>query len=409
MSETIRFFGFLRTKTGFSCFVLSDKKKRLHRLKYALDPCPGIPDNDSVACALSVLCGRGYKKVRLAIPVTEACRRELEELTGAKWICPAAPAERPAVGRKRGLWVDHWYTGDSRPGERRILINFSGGIDSLAALALLPRERVDLVSVDFGGYFMREAFFFRDFHPYILHTNLRQLHYDGESWKYMGSGSLLFSRLICGDAAYQVFGSNFENSPLNLRDDPPFPALDPPFCMVGIEGLPIIQSISEIGTTIVVTHYFPELINAALTSLAPNPSAKRYRKQLLMEIVSERFHRELSLEPCDFPLESQRTRFGQDNSLDYLTVYLLKHRGREAVERSVTGLPEELFDLVEKLDMTFYERYSTKHLARVPEELREDYVRRMEAAGVLPWDEHDMEEFKQVRAVLSRYCPTLLD
>lgn len=196
-----------------------------------------------------------------------------------------------------------------------LLLNFSGGFDSLAAVALLPSDKVKLISVDFGGWFARETDFFKDFNPYILRTNFRQLKYDRKSWTFMGSGALLYAKAF--NAAYHVFGTIFEATPSHLWDVPPNSVFIEtlPFSAVGLKDIRLMNGLTEVATAMIVTKFYPHLINASLKSLAAPTSEKRFRKQLLTEIVCERFGRNVDLTESPDPSE-------KENNLDSTLLWI---------------------------------------------------------------------------------------
>lgn len=115
-----------------------------------------------------------------------------------------------------------------------------------------------------------------------------------------------------------------------------------------------------------------------------------------------------SLNPCAAPRKKEQVPFGQNMTLDFLTFYVLKYRGEEVVGRLMLNVPEEVKEMARRLDLTFYERYTSIHLHTIPEDIRTVYLERLAEAGVLPWDEHDWEEFREIRAFLGRHHPIVL-
>ena len=413
MAGKIRFYRLRRTRDGFTCMVRSDDREKADKLFFSLSPCPGVLDNDTIACTLTLLCGERYDEIELGLPVSEEVLEDLRVFTKARLITPPAEGAAASLRRLRnrvtGQWSDIWYEPGEEREPKRVLLNFSGGFDSLALYALLPRERVDLVSVDFGGWFQREADFFRSFNPYTLSTNFRMLGYARDSWKYMGAGAMLYSRLLAGDHAWQAFGSMMEEVTSSFRDHISLTMYDPPNSTLGLNSLPLAQGITEVGAAIVVSCYFPEVIDRSLTSLGLDGSEKHYRKQVLVDIVNERFHRGLTLEPYVLPEEKFRVPFGSDLVLDFLGLYELKHRGAEVVGGILTDIPEEALRLAEELSLAFYEKYSPRYLEYVPDDIRLYYLERLNEAGMSLWNEKDMAEYFQIRDFLSAWHPGVLD
>ena len=95
-----------------------------------------------------------------------------------------------------------------------IILNFSGGIDSLAAKYIMPNN-TKLVAIDFERGYVREKNFFKRFNPYVLQTNVRQeLNVDRNSWEFMGIGAILYGDYLT--AGYHVFGTILEASKANF-------------------------------------------------------------------------------------------------------------------------------------------------------------------------------------------------
>src|SRR5699024_6541660 len=99
---------------------------------------------------------------------------------------------------------------------REKVLNFSGGFDSMAALALEPNAH--LVSLDFGGRFSRERQFFEKFQPNIIETNLVDLKLNRYSWTFMGIGALLFRDEL--NISSYAFGSIMAGSATQLVNHP---------------------------------------------------------------------------------------------------------------------------------------------------------------------------------------------
>ena len=278
----------------------------------------------------------------------------------------------------------------------------------MAALALIPEEICELVSVDFGGSFSREAKFFKSFNPHILQTNFRKLGYDRESWTFMGTGALLYADPL--RVKYHVFGTILEGTEYHFRDLPPRTSFlrRMPFSLVGLDEIQLLNGITEVGTAMIVTEYYPEKVSDSMISLAAPKSEKRYRKQTLTEIVCQRYNKNVELPDCPEPDPQCITSFGRNFALDFLAIYELKHRGQEIVRKTVSDVPEEVVALANELNLDFYERLNTKFLNTIPETMRQFYLERLERCGIIPYTERDWEEFEKVRQCLGKYHPGIL-
>lgn len=79
-----------------------------------------IPHSDQVAVAVGAVFGNQFSEVKFNEPLTESVVSKLGAATGAKWSVPSYTSEAPNSGAGTG-----------------IALSFSGGFDSLAALALM--------------------------------------------------------------------------------------------------------------------------------------------------------------------------------------------------------------------------------------------------------------------------------
>ncbi|GAB3531940.1 hypothetical protein GCM10027403_03210 [Arthrobacter tecti] len=348
---------------------------------------PVNPTNDSVALALSTLCGKAFSNVSIDLEASPDVVAAVRGFTGAELQISENPT--PAYPKKRSGHV----------------LNFSGGFDSLAALSLMPRE-TQLVSLDFGGRFSREREFFETFDTVIVSTNLLDTKLQRNSWSFMGLGSLLSTGVI--PAEYQSFGSILEAGSDNMRRNPraAYVGTFPPFHAARFTNAPYVIGLTEIGTLIVLSHYRPARIAASLTSLASPGEEKLHRKQVLAQIVSERFGLHIALPEVLKP-SLPHFKYGEVFALDFLALYAAKYAKESVVRELLSDIPDEVFRIAKELDLTFYERANTTLYHSFPEPLRAALYSRLSDAKVIPYTEKDWEEFKSVRAFLSRYHPSL--
>ena len=124
-----------------------------HELWYEFDR-EVRPSTNAIAVALSTLCGTKFDSIFFDFPIAEETSVLLQKFTKA----PVSSSSTCSPITPRG-------------GGR--ILSFSGGFDSFAALRLLGNE-AHLVSLDFGGWFEREAQFFNNFDPLVIKTNIRR-------------------------------------------------------------------------------------------------------------------------------------------------------------------------------------------------------------------------------------------
>src|SRR5699024_6191564 len=184
--------------------------------------------------------------------------------------------------------------------QRNEVLNFSGGFDSLAALAFLP-ENSSLVSMDFGSYFSREMQIIKKFNSHIVKTNILETDFRKNSWLYMVIDSILYKDYLNTD--YNVFGSVMLSAVLS--DSRFIKNATTPLIIegAGMQSIPYTLGLTEIGALRVAAHYFPEHLDESLISLASEGSEKRYRKQLYLEIENERYNSNIEITKPVPPLE----------------------------------------------------------------------------------------------------------
>ncbi|MBS4200629.1 hypothetical protein KHA93_13405 [Bacillus sp. FJAT-49732] len=346
---------------------------------------PGIrPKTDLIAIAISTLCARKYTSIHYDLQVSNSTVSAISKFTLAN--VTAKESLDNNIHRKR---------------RNNVTLNFSGGFDSLAAKCLMPDD-TSLVSMDFGGRFSREKTFFEKFDTYIVRTNLLETPLKDNTWSFMGIASILYSDYLGTD--YQTFGSILEAGPNNFSDAP-IAAKNvsfPPFKMAGMENAPYVLGLTEVGTLNVLGHHSPELIAESLDSLATPGEEKRYRKQVLSQIASNKIGINFGLNIIDRPARPH-FKFGQNFAADFLSFYVIKNIGIEIASHTISEIPEEVQKLADKLNLDFYERVNPNFLVNFPKPLLAGLLSKLAEADVFPYTQKDWEEFYEIRNLLSIY------
>ncbi|MEV0153386.1 hypothetical protein AB0H57_06535 [Micromonospora sp. NPDC050686] len=388
----------MTTGAVFSDFIVTDSQRLDFR--YEIDrggdraageiyfeasrPIPFAPD--TVALALSTMCGPAYDRVQLDLRISPAVKQVVESFVRGKVTAPIR--ERPAGGGRR---------------EGNVL-NFSGGFDSLAALHLMPEE-TSLVSMDFGGRFAKERPFFEKFGPTIISTNIVGTEFQRNSWSFMGIGAILTAPLH--SARYMTFGSILEAGVDNLRRVPVTSRGQtfPPFLGAGYRNAPYVAGITEVGTAMLLITYSPEAISESLASLALPGEEKLYRKYVLATIAAQRAGGMIDLkEP---PVPNIKRPFGRNFTADFLSLYIRKFAGADVRDKFLTDVPEHIDALSDRLSLTFYERINTTIMQKFPAALAGRLYGRAAGAGLIPYTEDDWREYAEVRDALAPYHPTV--
>lgn len=335
-----------------------------------------------VALALATLCGRAFERIvfdfevdRVSLNVIRAfSRSEVEALEGG-----SSPLRHGTSGN---------------------VLSFSGGFDSMAALALMP-EDTRLVSLDFGGWFTREARFFRKFEPVIVTTNLRRVPDQPSSlarnhWTFMATGAILCADYF--DARYHTFGSilgaTFAKSSPNPRRVPLLEA-------AGYTDASYTDGITEAGTAKILLHYRPDLVVESIASLAGDRDRKRFLKTALIELMSGRL-----VTPPDISLNlpdqwKDQIDFTSSYTTALAALYFY-HCGRgELIEPLFSSLPGDIASFVKSHDLSFMEKVNFDHVSNLSAELWPDYFEKLARYGFRPYSERDWEEVRAVRQYLN--------
>lgn len=343
-------------------------------------------NNNSLAVALSTLCGKNYDKIHIDLELNEKIVKDIEKFTGAE-VSVRELNDSPYITKKKN----------------KIIINFSGGMDSLAAYLILPKNSTELVSVYFTG-FEREENLFKKFKPYTVKTNFRELKHDRNAWQFMGVGSILFNELI--NARYQIFGTimeagiwySFEEYATRTK------FCSEPFSYVHIQDLKIIQGITEVGTALIICNLAPHLINDSLKSLSNPGTTKRYRKELIVKILLKKFNIDnVFVEYTDAPNEKRAHNWGDKFFNDFLTLYWIKNAEMEDVTKITKNIPQEVFDFVKVHKLEFYEKFNTNYLNNIPQIFRKEILNNLSEANMLTYNETDFRELNEVMRLLSNY------
>ncbi|MGF6862606.1 hypothetical protein ABIE69_003196 [Rhodobacteraceae bacterium MBR-64] len=142
--------------------------------------------NDLIAHSLSTLAARKYRSVHFDFPVSIPCLHRIQDFT----ICLPTAA---SAGNEE-CWSRN---------ENGVTLSFSGGFDSLAALALMPKG-TRIVTLDFGGVFEREKVSYKKFNPLIVKTNIAETSLRSASWSFMGIAAILTAKVT--KSRYLTFG-----------------------------------------------------------------------------------------------------------------------------------------------------------------------------------------------------------
>lgn len=378
--SNIVFTDFKATSNAFSVTVeKTDKPAEVVRFE-----APSYVEfgNDLIAHSLSTLAARLHSSVHFDFPVSGACLRRIQEFT----LClPTAAAECDEE-----VWIRD---------EKAVTLSFSGGFDSLAALAIMPRE-THRVTIDFGGQFERERRSFNHFDPLLISTNIAETSLRAASWSFMGIGAMLTAKHT--RSRYLTFGGIMDQSPEAFYKPSPLVANNTfsAFSACGFISAPYVIGITEAGTAKIIAQAYPDKAVDALISLAPAMSEKMTRKSLLLSYFSERNGAALDVPDIIYPPKPPY-KFGQAMVVDTMSSWFIKNFGRETAERMVSNIPEGAYEIAASRSLKFFEGYNQKLYENFPESLKSDLFKALEAYGLAPYDDEDQSDFEEVANMLA--------
>lgn len=340
-----------------------------------------VPANDLIGLAISTMTGTKYDRIDIDLPLTQRTQFAIEKLAGATVNAPRLALPQSA------------------PAGKNIALNFSGGFDSLATLALLPEE-TKLVSMDFGGAFQREADYFRSFDTAIIQTNFRDQGFAKNAWQFMGIGTLLLRDYL--EIGAYSFGSILEASPWNFASKDHANMPQPVFAAAGMRQVNPALGLTEIGTVMLLVKYYPDEVLASLKSLAAPGSEKLNRKIMLLNIVQDLLETDIGVTIQQDRL-TPHFEFGRSLATDFLALYIMKKKGQEQADQLVSEIPPSATDFVASRSLNFYERLNTIFADSLLKDDRNRLYTQCLGAEILPYSEKDWIEYRETVAFLSQW------
>lgn len=356
---------------------------------------PINPSNEAIAAAFLSMCRQKFKIIYIDLEVEKYFVENIKGFTYNKAKITFKNIVENHISEKTTFQKDKYNNA----------LNFSGGFDSLAVKYLLP-EDTKLIAIKYGGRLERESDYFKKFEPYIIETNIRD-NTDISKWgifspydyNFFNLGSILFSEYL--NLKYLFSGNVLEASASTINYNPKF--IQNVGSLINLfHGNPS-RLLTEVATTIILNHYNPKEILPSLESLAKKGERKYYRKQLLILLAKKRVGE--NLQDIDLAKPKSKTTFGTSFTEDFLAPYFIKHFG---IEMSyLKDVPKEFIELSNSLNLSFYEKFNPNNLVEIPEHLRGYIFSKMAEAGVMPYDEKDWKEFRQIANFLNKYYPNI--
>lgn len=337
----------------------------------------------------------------LAAAAAIVCRPADDELW--EFNFPVSPRAKAIAKRDYNIFIkaSDALLPSNQPAKAAYL-NFSGGVDSLAAHYLLGTA-VHLLSIDFGGAFTREANWFSHWDTYIVASDLRKKPFvEGRDWRFMAAGAMLFRDYLGIGSLY--WGTVLEASPYwlsnNQKREPRTTEATHAFGMAQLKTCQAITPLSEYGTMKVALKWGEEVLTKSIESCSSPGSEKLFRKRLLRSIAAgETFPSEnvLAQAPCN------KHKFGTAFGPDVLTAYFFWRYGSEFVSDFLAELSADARMELGRLNMEFFERYNPANLATIPSDVRGSIVAEYLRCGIHPYTCDDVRSLEECRSFLRTF------
>lgn len=353
-----------------------------HFIEFKLNV-PIFVREDLIALALATLCGTKYDEISMELTVSRITKDYIEKFTKSELF----------------IKTNEYSMVVSKSRDKHTL-NFSGGFDSLASLPFLP-ENSSLVSMNFGGHFKRELSMIKKFESHIVTTNILDTDFRKNSWLFMLIASILYKDYL--DTSFNISGGVIGASFLKSSRFITNYATPSLITAANMKSIPYTLSLSEIAAIKIAAQNFPHLMDDSLVSLANPKEEKRFRKQLLLEIEIERSNLDISLPNRVTPPIKPHFNWGDNILLDHLALYIMKYRGYDTALLTVNNIPEDSIKLVDKLELSFYDRYFTDVLKFIPKRYHKKYMNTLIDSGIRPFEKNDWYEYSETLNFLSKY------
>lgn len=337
-----------------------------------------LVNDNQIAIALASLCGSVYDFVYMDLNINYEVIKKIKNFINGNFLT-------------REISYDKIESISSE----NILLCFSGGFDSLAAYAILDSDFDNFfnVSLDFGGRFSREENFFKRFPTSVVKTNFVDLKLNRNSTSFMYIPIIFYCNYF--DAGYGILADTLESgNNLFKRNDELI------LSFLNLKNFPLTFGMTEVGTALIILNKYPELVDLSLKSLANPGEEKRYRKQLFIKILSEKYGQAVFFEEVD---KTNSVVWGNNVYSDFLCLYFIKRAGVEVTSKIIRNIPIEAINLANALSLNFYEKINVDFLEGVPEKYKSKILFALFEFGIYPYDSDDFREFNEVLRFLSQY------
>ncbi|UEX90399.1 hypothetical protein [Staphylococcus ratti] len=330
--------------------------------------------NDLVAEAFGALCGQYYDEIEITLKISAKTKTEIENRTGASVISSTG--------------LRFWNFNKMISNDVKTL-NFSGDVANLSALALTPGNP-NKVSLDFGKDAIHMYEMFDRWNSRIVKTNVMETHFPSITSDYYAIGTILYKDYF--NTRYMITGLQLDPLTVNMTK------IQAEQAIAGMINLPHTLGLSAVGHTKIACKRWDEELNTAMNTVKVSQPEVRTQQQLLVAIENERAYLGLPLDKM--LIQPTGISWGENIKLDFLALYILKHRGRAWASYLVQNIPTEAETWVRKISLDFYERYYPGVLNYMPEEVKTYVQQQLEQYEIALYSEQDWQSFQMIRAHL---------
>lgn len=324
---------------------------------------------DLISLFFATLAGKRYRYISIDLPLPVGCKNIIEKFCNAEVNCFEGKQE-------------------IRPEGNNYSLSFSGGFDSLAAKALLPKN-TKLISLDFGGKFARERTFFERFNPYIIETNIVELGLNKNHWAFMSAGIILLRDYLSIKVA--SFGSILASSIPSVLSKKIIKSRFILFDYLNIDTFNPLAGITEIGAmSIALGEDLDGYIVDSLSSLANPKEGKFYRKTMALKAyLLGKSHNYI----LPNPKPRGWYRWGENYADDLSAIYIYQQLGKGSIEESyLDDIPEIVFQKIRQKKFNFYFRYNVDAYGNIKDEYKNSLFDRLSNLEFYEYEEDDYKD-----------------
>ncbi|NJH85617.1 hypothetical protein [Staphylococcus agnetis] len=330
--------------------------------------------NDLVAEALGALCGQYYDEIEIAFKVSTVTKAEIEKRTNAKVICSTG--------------IRFWNLNKMISNDVKTL-NFSGDVANLSALTLTPGD-TNQVSLDFGAESIHMYEMFDRWHSRIVKTNVMETHFPLITSDYYAIGAILYKDYF--NTRYMITGLQLNPITANMTK------IEAEQAIAGMVNLPHTLGLTAVGHTQIACRQWGEELNTAIQTVKASQPEVVTQQHLLVMIENDR--KRLGLPIDNTALTPTHISWGENMKLDFLALYVLKHRGRAFATYLVKDIPKEAEAWVDHIHLDFYERYYPGVLSYMPHEIKMYVQQQLAQFEIALYTDDDWHAFQMIREKL---------